>query len=137
MRQWFDFLLQLIYTLYYNCFFFNLITFRIDCLFFLFKAAPVAYRCSQSRGQIGELAASLPHNHINARFQLPPWPTPQLMATLNPQPTDQGHGSNLHPYGHYVGFLTHWATMGTPWFLTIWSIYLCSLSTTTLQVVTN
>ena len=28
--------------------------------------------------------------------------------------TEWGQGSNLNPYGHYVGFLTHWATMGTP-----------------------
>ena len=27
-------------------------------------------------------------------------PTPQIMATLDPQPTEQGHGLNLHPHGH-------------------------------------
>ena len=40
-------------------------------------------------------------------------PTPRLLATQDPSPTEWGQGSNLHPYGHTVGFLTHWATMGT------------------------
>ena len=26
-------------------------------------------------------------------------PTPQLMATLDPEPTELGQGSNLHPHG--------------------------------------
>ena len=39
---------------------------------------------------------------------------PQLVARPDPLPTEQGQGSNLHPHRHYVGFLTHWATMGTP-----------------------
>ena len=37
-----------------------------------------------------------------------------LMATLHPFPTEWGQGLNLHPYGYYVRFLTHWATIGTP-----------------------
>ena len=32
----------------------------------------------------------------------------------DPWPTEQGQGSNLHPHGHYVGFLTCSATTGTP-----------------------
>ena len=35
---------------------------------------------------------------------------------LAPLPTEQGQGLNLHPYGHYVGFLTRQATTGTPGF---------------------
>ena len=27
-------------------------------------------------------------------------PTPQLMGTLDPQPSERGQGSNLHPYGY-------------------------------------
>ena len=42
------------------------------------------------------------------------WLMPQLVARPDPLPTEQGQGSNLHPHRHYVGFLTHWATMGTP-----------------------
>ena len=33
----------------------------------LFRAAPTAYGHSQARGQIGAIAASLCHNHGNAR----------------------------------------------------------------------
>ena len=50
------------------------------------------------------------------RIQAASQPTPQLMAMPNPQPMYQGQGSNPHPHGHYVGFLTHWATVGTPSF---------------------
>ena len=38
----------------------------------------------------------------------------QLAATPDHYPTEQGQGSNLHPLGHYVSFLTHRATIGTP-----------------------
>ena len=33
-------------------------------------------------------------------------PTPQLMAMPDPQPTEQGQGLNLHPYGYQLGLLT-------------------------------
>ena len=38
--------------------------------FFLFRAKPVAYGGSQSRGQIGATAASLHHSHSHARSEL-------------------------------------------------------------------
>ena len=37
-------------------------------LFNLFRAAPVAYGGSQSRGPIGAVAADLHHSHSNAGF---------------------------------------------------------------------
>ena len=40
-------------------------------------------------------------------------PTPQLMATLDPQPSEPGQGSNLLMDTNRIGFC--WATMGTPW----------------------
>ena len=55
-------------------------------LFLLFRAAPVAYGCSQARGQIGAAAAGLCHSHSNPGSDSDPClrPTPQLMATLDP-----------------------------------------------------
>ena len=59
--------------------------------FFSFlRAAPAAYASSQARGQTGARAASLHHSHSNARSETHLPPAPQLMATLDPQPTEQG-----------------------------------------------
>ena len=60
---------------------------------FLFRASPAAYGSSQARGQIGATAASLHHSHILQT-------TPQLTATPDPQPTEQGRESNPHPHGY-------------------------------------
>ena len=66
----------------------------IFLFFFVFVlgggVAPETYGSSQARGGIGTAAASLP----TAR------------ATLDPHPTERGRGSNQHPHGHYVRFLT-------------------------------
>ena len=66
-------------------------------------ATPVAYDNSQARGWIGAAAAGLCHSH-NTRSK------PHL------QPTEWGQGSNPHSRGDSVGFLTRWATVGTPSF---------------------
>ena len=39
-------------------------------LFLLFRAAPMAYGSSQSRGQIGAVAAGLHHSHSNVGSEL-------------------------------------------------------------------
>ena len=57
---------------------------RFFFIFCLFRVTPTAYVGSQSRGQIGAAAASLP----------------TATAMPDPQPTDQGQGSNLCPHGH-------------------------------------
>ena len=56
-------------------------------VFSLFRAAPVAYGGSQAKGPNGTAAASLHHSHSNARSKPGLQPTPQLMATPDPQPT--------------------------------------------------
>ena len=73
------------------------------CFFFFgpFRAAPMAYRGSQARGRIRTAAASLHHRHSHARSKPCLWPTPQLMATLDTLPTEQGQGSNLCPHGYW------------------------------------
>ena len=53
---------------------------------FFFRAAPVAYGSSQTRGWNGATAASLCHSHSNTRSKPHLWPTPQLWQQwiLNP-----------------------------------------------------
>ena len=53
-------------------------------LVFFFRAAPVAYGGSQTRGRIGAIAASLRHSHSNGRSEPHLQLTPQLMAMLDP-----------------------------------------------------
>ena len=50
----------------------------------LFRAAPTAYGVSQARGRIPATAAGLRHSHSNRGSELCLWPTPQLMATMDP-----------------------------------------------------
>ena len=68
-------------------------------LFSLFRAALVPYGGSQARGRIGAAATSLRHSDSNAGSKLCLWPMLQLTATPDPQPTEWGQGTNLHPHG--------------------------------------
>ena len=62
-------------------------------------AAPIAYGGSQARGRIGAIATGLRQSHSNVGSEPRLQPTPQLMATLDPQPTEQGQESNPQPHG--------------------------------------
>ena len=66
-----------------------------DCLF---RAVPVAHGGSQARGLTGTVAAGSHHSHSNAGSEPSLQPAPQLMARLDPQPTDRGQGLNLKPH---------------------------------------
>ena len=68
------------------------------CLFAFSRAAPEAYGGSQDRGPIRAIAASLRQSHSNAGSQPRLRPT-QLTATPDPEPTEQGQGSNLQIRG--------------------------------------
>ena len=59
----------------------------------------LAYEGSQARGPSGAIAAGLHQSHSNARSEPCLQPTPQLMATLYPQLTEQGQGLNPQPHG--------------------------------------
>ena len=74
--------------------------------FFLLRAAPAAYESSQAKGQVRAAAAGLPHSHSNVGSEPRLQPMRQLVAKPDPQPTERGQGSNLHPRGYYVRFLT-------------------------------
>ena len=68
--------------------------------FFFLRALPAAYGRSQASGPIGAAAAGLHHSHSNARSEPSLPPTPQLKATPDPHPTEQGKRSNSHPHGY-------------------------------------
>ena len=71
-------------------------------VFCLYRATPykgVAYGVSQARGQIGAIAAGLCHSHSNLGSKPRLQPTPQLVTTPDPQPTEQGQGWNPKPHG--------------------------------------
>ena len=66
--------------------------------FCLFRATHVANGSFQARGPMGATAASLHHSHNYAGSKPCLRPIPQLTATADPWPTEQGQGSNLCPY---------------------------------------
>ena len=51
----------------------------------------------------------LQHHHGNTGSEPLLWPILQLEATLDPWHTEQGQGSNPHPYRGSVRSLSHWA----------------------------
>ena len=61
---------------------------------------PMEYNGSQARGWIGAVDTSVHQSHSNMGSELHLQPTSQLMATPDPQPTEQGQGSNPQPCGH-------------------------------------
>ena len=66
--------------------------------FAFFRAALLAYESSQVGGQLRAAAAGLHHSHSNLGSKPHLRPTPQLTAILDPQPTEQGQGSNPNPH---------------------------------------
>ena len=73
--------------------------FSFFCLFDIPWAAPMAHGGSQARGRTGAVATSLRQSHSNAGSKPHLQPTPQLMATPDRQPTEQGQGPNPQPHG--------------------------------------
>ena len=79
-----------------------LFTFLFYFIYFIFafsRAAPKAYGGSQARGPTGAVATGLRQSHSNTGSELRLQPTPQLMATPDHQPTEQGQGPNPKPHG--------------------------------------
>ena len=72
-----------------------------------FRAAPAAYEGSQGRGQIRVTDASLCHSHNNAGSEPCLQPTPQFMATPDPQLIQQGQGLNMNHGSQSYLFLLH------------------------------
>ena len=62
----------------------NFLFYKLPFFFWLFafpRAAPMAYGCSEARGPIGAVDASLHQSHSNSRSKLCLQPTPQLTTT--------------------------------------------------------
>ena len=66
------------------------------------RAAPVAHGGSQARGLIGAVATDLCYSHSNTGSEPRLRCTPQLRATTDPHPTEQGQGSNPQPHGSWL-----------------------------------
>ena len=58
---------------------------------------PAAHASSQARGGIRAIAASLRHSRTGSKPRLQP--TPQLLATPDPRPTERGQGWDSHSQG--------------------------------------
>ena len=72
--------------------------------FFFFRAT--LWHMEVSRLGV-KLELQLPaYRSHNSKSKLCLQPTPWLTSMLDPQTTEQGQESNLHPQGHYVRFLT-------------------------------
>ena len=71
----------------------------IYCLFVISWAAPSAYGGSLARGRIRAIATGLRQSHSNAGSEQCLQPKAQLTAMPDPQPTEQGQGSNPQPHG--------------------------------------
>lgn len=66
-------------------------------IYLLFKAAPAAYGCFQARGQNRDVAARLPHSHVNLGSKARLWPTPQMEATIWANTKHMGFLNPLDP----------------------------------------
>ena len=80
--------------------------------FFLFKAASVTYGSSRARGWIGAATASLGHSHSNRI-----WAVSSTYTSVSGNAGSLTHWARpgIEPASSWilVGFLTHWATVGT------------------------
>ena len=70
------------------------------CVFCLLRASR-PMEVPRLQGRIKAIAAGLHHSHSNTGSEPPLRPTPQLTATPDPQPTEQGQGSKLPPHGSW------------------------------------
>ena len=80
---------------------------RLISLFYFFVClGPNLRHMEVSRLGIGAIAAGLHHSHSNVGSEPRLPPTPQPTATLDPQPSERGQGSNLSSW-ILVGVVNH------------------------------
>ena len=103
-------------------FFFFLFFFFLSFVFCLFRAALSAYGGSQTRGQIGAIAAGLRHSYNNASSEQA---TPVTYATAHSNSRSLTHWERpgIEPASSWilVRFVNHWAITGTPWVHLFWT----------------
>ena len=106
LRSWMSFVMNII------CIFqlqmsYSLLFLAVAIFFFIFyscidsiwKVLGQGWNCSCSWG--------LSHSHSSTGSKKHLSPMLQLMAMQYPEPTEQGHGLNLHPHRGNTGSLTH------------------------------
>ena len=69
-------------------------------IYFVFLGPHPGHMEVPNRGWIRATAASLSHNHSNARSKQHLWPTPHLTATPDSLPIDGGQGLNHCSHGY-------------------------------------
>ena len=94
------------YSLYFLLDFIYLFTYLLTVFLPFSRAAPTAYGGSQARGLIWAVATGLCQNHSIVGSEPSLLPTPQLTATPDPQPIEQGQGLNPQPHGSWSDLLT-------------------------------
>ena len=72
---------------------------KLNFFFVFFRAAPWHMEVPRLGVKSELLATSLRHSHSHAGSEPHLQPTPQLMTTPDPYPTERGQGSNLRPHG--------------------------------------
>ena len=84
------------------------------CVYSLFRATPTAYGGSRARDWIRAVAASLHHSHSNKGSK--PWSAIYTRARGNARSLTHWARPGIIPKFSWilVGFVNHWATMGTP-----------------------
>ena len=95
------------WSILYICF---VVSYSVFFLFFLFLGPHLQH-------------IEAPRQGVKSELQLEPTPQSKRQqiwgaSASYTEHTERGQGLNPHSQGHYVGFLTHWATTGT-------SIFLC------------
>ena len=95
-----------VYVTRFKFYLFYFILFYFIYFFALSRATHAAYGSSQARGLIRAVAPGLHHSHSNVGSEMHLRPTPQLTATPDRRPTEQGQGSNPRPHGSYSDSLT-------------------------------
>ena len=109
-----------LFTPWHSSLFFclNLKNLNIYLFTFFFMAGPAAYGNSQARVRLElqlkgyAISTARPDLSCICELHCSLWQC-QKECTEGKESTEQGQGSNPHPHGHYVCFLTHWTTSGT------------------------
>ena len=84
--------------------------------FFIFRDTPKAYEVARLGVKLELQLASLHHSHSNNGPKPHLEPTPKPMAMSDPLTHWVRPGNDPTSSWILVGFLTHWATVGTPFF---------------------
>ena len=83
-------------------------------IYIYFRVTLLAYGCSQARGPIGTVTASLCQSHSNGESKPCLWPTPQLNGNVRSLTHWARPGMEPATSWFLEGFVNHCTTTGTP-----------------------